>query len=108
VTSHLIGPASTCAPYGTIGNLHDLHLAPGRLAARRLRLSATAVTATPPPAPTMPVTVDWLEQYSCHHLRCLSNDSSDHAPLLLVLNSEPWASPRFRFDDYWTKIDGCR
>ena len=30
----------------------------------------------------------------------------NHAPLLLVLNSEPWASPRFRFDDYWTKIDG--
>lgn len=27
-------------------------------------------------------------------------------PLQLVLNSEPWARPRFRFDDYWTKIDG--
>jgi hypothetical protein len=26
-------------------------------------------------------------------------------PLLLVLNSEPWARPRFRFDQYWTKID---
>ena len=23
-----------------------------------------------------------------------------------MLNSEPWARPRFRFDDYWTKIDG--
>jgi hypothetical protein len=39
--------------------------------------------------------VEWLEQYSCHHLRCLSSNSSDHAPLLLVLNSEPWARPRF-------------
>lgn len=26
--------------------------------------------------------------------------------LLLVLNSEPWATPRFRFDGYWTKIEG--
>lgn len=51
-------------------------------------------------------TVEWLEQYSNHHLRCLSSDCSDHAPLLLVLNSEPWATPHFRFDLYWTKIDG--
>jgi exonuclease III len=51
-------------------------------------------------------TVEWLEQYACHHLRCLSSDYSDHAPLLLVLNSEPWAHPRFRFDDYWTKLGG--
>jgi endonuclease/exonuclease/phosphatase family metal-dependent hydrolase len=43
--------------------------------------------------------VDWLEQYNCHHLRCLSSDYSDHAPLLLVLNSEPWGRPRFRFDE---------
>jgi hypothetical protein len=27
-------------------------------------------------------------------------------PHLLVLNSEPWAWSRFRFDQYWTKIDG--
>jgi len=23
-----------------------------------------------------------------------------------MLNSEPWARPRFRFDNYWTKIEG--
>jgi endonuclease/exonuclease/phosphatase family metal-dependent hydrolase len=51
-------------------------------------------------------TVEWPEQYSCHQLRCLSSDCFDHAPLLLVLNSEQWARPRFRFDQYWTKIDG--
>jgi hypothetical protein len=50
--------------------------------------------------------MDWLEQYHCHHLRCLSNDCSDHAPLLLVLNFEPWAHPRLCFDDYWAKLDG--
>jgi hypothetical protein len=49
-------------------------------------------------------TVEWLEQYACHHLRCLSSDYSDHAPLLVVLNSEPWARPRFRFYDYWTEL----
>jgi hypothetical protein len=52
--------------------------------------------------------VDWMDQYSNHHLRCLSSDSSDHAPLLLVLNSEPWARPRFRFDDCWTRIPGFK
>lgn len=44
--------------------------------------------------------VDWMEQYMYHHLRCLSSDCSNHAPLLLVLNSEPWAQPCFCFDDY--------
>jgi hypothetical protein len=46
--------------------------------------------------------LEWLEQYTCHHLRCLSSDTSDHAPPLLLLNSEPWAWPRFRFDDFST------
>ena len=50
--------------------------------------------------------VEWLERYPSHQLRCLSSDCSDHAPLLLVLNTEPWARPRFRFDTYWTKVDG--
>lgn len=50
--------------------------------------------------------LDWIHQYSCHQLRCLSSDCSDHAPLILLLNSEPWARPRFRFDNYWTKIEG--
>jgi hypothetical protein len=49
--------------------------------------------------------LDWLELFTCHHLRCLSSDCSDHAPLLLVLNSEPWVRPRFRFNNYWTKMD---
>jgi hypothetical protein len=52
--------------------------------------------------------LEWLEQYTCHHLRCLSSDTSDHAPLLLLLNSEPWARPRFRFDDVWTTVDGFK
>ncbi|WVZ82473.1 hypothetical protein U9M48_029730 [Paspalum notatum var. saurae] len=50
--------------------------------------------------------VEWLEQFPSHQLRCLSSDSSDHAPLLLVLDTEPWGRPRFRFDNYWTKIVG--
>jgi hypothetical protein len=49
--------------------------------------------------------LEWLEQFSSYHLQCLSSDCSDHAPLLLVLNSEPWARPRFRFDQYWTRIE---
>lgn len=49
--------------------------------------------------------VGWIEQYPSHQLRCLSSDCSDHAPLLLVLNCEPWAVPRFRFEQYWTRMD---
>lgn len=50
--------------------------------------------------------VEWIEQYPSHQLRCLASDCPDHAPLLPVLNSKPWARPRFRFDQYWAKIDG--
>lgn len=49
---------------------------------------------------------DWIEQFPNHHLRCLSSDASDHAPLLLLLATEPWARPRFRFDNLWTRLDG--
>jgi hypothetical protein len=50
-------------------------------------------------------TVEWIEQYPSHQLRCLSSYCSDHAPLLLVLDTKPWARPRFPFDQYGTKID---
>lgn len=48
----------------------------------------------------------WLEQFTNHHLKSLSSDYSDHAPLLLQLNTEPWATPRFRFEAFWVKVDG--
>jgi len=41
-------------------------------------------------------TVEWLERYPSHQLRCLSSDCSDHAPLLLVLNTGPWARVGFQ------------
>lgn len=50
--------------------------------------------------------LEWATAFPCHHLRCLSSDASDHAPLFLVLNSEPWARPRFRFDNHWIRIQG--
>jgi hypothetical protein len=51
-------------------------------------------------------TVPWLEQFPNHHLRSLSTDCSDHAPLLLQLNSMPWPKPRFRFEAFWTRQEG--
>jgi hypothetical protein len=50
--------------------------------------------------------VDWLEDHPHYLLRPLSSDSSDHAPLLLLMNTEPWGRPRFRFEDIWRKFDG--
>lgn len=51
-------------------------------------------------------TVPWLEAYPNHHLRSLSSDCSDHDPLLLQLQSNSWAKPRFRFEGFWVHLDG--
>jgi len=40
------------------------------------------------------------------YLRCLSSDCSDHSPLLLQLCTQPWAKTRFRFESFWTRLDG--
>ena len=50
--------------------------------------------------------VEWLQLYPFHHLRSLSSDCSDHSLLLLMLNSNPWAVPRFRFEQFWTCVGG--
>ena len=49
---------------------------------------------------------DWIEAFPRHHLRCLSSDCSDHAPLLLELCTDVWAKPRFRFEAFWLRLDG--
>jgi hypothetical protein len=50
--------------------------------------------------------IEWLQLYPFHHLRSLSSNCSDHSPLLLVLNSNPWAVPRFCFEQFWTCVGG--
>lgn len=50
--------------------------------------------------------VDWIEAFPHHHLRCLSSDCSDHSPLLLQLCTVPWAKPRFKFEAFWVKLEG--
>lgn len=50
--------------------------------------------------------VDWLEAFPDHHLRTLSSECSDHAPLLLQLTTQTWAKPRFWFEAFWTCLDG--
>jgi len=36
-------------------------------------------------------TTSWLQAFPCHHLRSLSSQCSDHAPLLLNLQHNSWA-----------------
>lgn len=86
--------------------LDDLHLDELHLSGRLFSWSNHRDSPTLERLDRVFASMEWLEQYTCHHLRCLSSDSSDHAPLLLVLKSEPWAHPRFWFDDYCTTIDG--
>lgn len=50
--------------------------------------------------------VDWLDAFPAHHLKCLSSDCSDHAPLFLILNVQSVARPRFRFAAIWIQFDG--
>jgi len=51
-------------------------------------------------------TAQWLEAFPEHHLRTLSSDSSDHAPVLLELRTETRATLRFCFEPFWTRMDG--
>lgn len=51
-------------------------------------------------------TVPWLESHPYHNLYCHSTDCSDHSLLFLVLSTDPWAQPRFRFESFWPKVDG--
>jgi predicted amidophosphoribosyltransferase len=50
--------------------------------------------------------MEWLEAFPSHHLRCLSSDCSDHAPLLLQLCTQSWAKPRFHFELFWVCLNG--
>jgi hypothetical protein len=86
--------------------LDDLHLDELHLSGRLFTWSNHKDSPTLERLDRVFASMEWLEQYTCHHLRCLSSDSSDHAPLLLVLKSEPWARPRFWFDDHCMTIDG--
>lgn len=49
---------------------------------------------------------DWFSAYPNHGLRALSTDCSDHCPLLLSFNLIPWAGRRFRFESFWTSLEG--
>jgi exonuclease III len=48
----------------------------------------------------------WMQQFTDHHMRSLSTDSSDHAPLLLRLDTQLRPKPCFRFECFWPKMDG--
>lgn len=48
----------------------------------------------------------WLDLFPNHYLACLSTDCSDHAPLSLRLDAIPWAKPMFRFEAFWTSMEG--
>jgi endonuclease/exonuclease/phosphatase family metal-dependent hydrolase len=51
-------------------------------------------------------TIPWLEAFPDRRLRALSSDCSDHAPVLLELRTEHRASPRFRFEPFWARMEG--
>lgn len=51
-------------------------------------------------------TIPWLDTFPDHRLRALSLDCSDHAPVLLEQRTEHRASPRFRFEPFWARMDG--
>ena len=52
------------------------------------------------------VSVDWELEYPNCVLQELSSDVSDHCPLHLALEEHILTPRRFRFEVFWTKIDG--
>lgn len=52
------------------------------------------------------VSLEWEERFSNCHLRSLSTDASDHAPLLLHTNVQPVTRRRFRFESIWSRLPG--
>jgi hypothetical protein len=50
--------------------------------------------------------VDWDLLYPDAILQALSSSVSDHAPLLLSLNSGFKPKRRFRFERFWEKLEG--
>jgi hypothetical protein len=52
------------------------------------------------------ISVDWDLQHPDAILQALSSSVSDHAPLLLSLNSGHKPKRRFRFERFWEKLEG--
>lgn len=50
--------------------------------------------------------MEWFGSFADHILKPLSNDCSDHCPLLLQLQVFDGVHRRFRFDAFWPKILG--
>lgn len=86
--------------------IDDLQLAELHLHGRLFTWSNERIRPTLERIDRVFATVSWLERHPFHHLHSRSTDCSDHAPLLLVLCTEPWARPRFRFQSFWPEIDG--
>jgi hypothetical protein len=51
-------------------------------------------------------TSDWEDGHGDCHLRCLASVVSDHSPLLLDCAPLPPAQRRFRFEEFWLRLDG--
>lgn len=50
--------------------------------------------------------LDWNDRFPNCHLRQLSADASDHAPLLIHTNVQPISNRRFRFEALWPRLPG--
>jgi hypothetical protein len=51
-------------------------------------------------------TTDWEDSHADCHLRCMASVVSDHYPLLLDCAPLPLARRRFRFEEFWMRLDG--
>ena len=51
-------------------------------------------------------TSEWEDYHGECHLRCLASVVSDHCPLLLDCSPMPVAHRRFRFEEFWLRLDG--
>uniref|UniRef100_J3L5S3 Reverse transcriptase domain-containing protein n=1 Tax=Oryza brachyantha TaxID=4533 RepID=J3L5S3_ORYBR len=52
------------------------------------------------------VSMDWEEAFPEAHLQALSSSASDHCPLLLTCGAATPRRCKFKFENFWVKLDG--
>jgi hypothetical protein len=86
--------------------LNGMHLEEINLVGRRFTWSNGREQPTLELLDRMFASTDWFTDFPNHVLKPLSSDCSDHCPLLLQLRALSQTKRRFRFESFWTKLNG--
>jgi exonuclease III len=86
--------------------INDLELKEMYMFGRRYTWSSEQARPTLVKLDRILVTTSWEDLFPEAHLQALSSSNSDHCPLLLTCGEFKPVSRRFRFETFWTKLNG--